>query len=390
MPDTLRIRAYNVRFGDAILISVPDRGVQRHVLIDVGNVLVKEGGVDTVFKPVVDDVLHELNGRPLDLYVMTHEHLDHVQGLYHAATKSFPAGELKKKLDVQYAWLTASSAPDYYDRFPEAEKEAKRRKKKLYEEAYARVEQHLAALPRAQAKAFDLIMLNNNPRETQQCVDFLRALAPKKRTFYVHRGFDIKGKHPFKEAKFDIWAPEEDASDYYRSLLPMALVDGQQGAAAGGQAIPPAGVDAGAFHDLVAARANGFSDAILAIDKAANNTSVVFALTWRKWTLLFAGDAELGSWRKMHQQDVFRPVDFLKVSHHGSHNGTPAEELLDDFLPLDAKTKKRAAVISTWDKTYGGIPHSPTNKKLACRCSLRSMLDTKYKSKLYIDTEFKA
>ena len=29
----------------------------RHILIDVGNVLSKEGGDDSVFKPVVDDYL---------------------------------------------------------------------------------------------------------------------------------------------------------------------------------------------------------------------------------------------------------------------------------------------------------------------------------------------
>ncbi len=79
MPDMLHIRTYNVRFGDAILISVPDRDpatnkmTTRHILIDVGNVLNKEGGEDTVFKPVVDDVIREFDGRPLDLYVMTHE-----------------------------------------------------------------------------------------------------------------------------------------------------------------------------------------------------------------------------------------------------------------------------------------------------------------------------
>ena len=50
--DTLRVRAYNVRFGDAILVTVPDRDpatdktTTRHILIDVGNVLSKEGGDD--------------------------------------------------------------------------------------------------------------------------------------------------------------------------------------------------------------------------------------------------------------------------------------------------------------------------------------------------------
>src|SRR5262245_36511880 len=129
---TLRVRAYNVHFGDAILVTVPDQGTTRHVLIDVGNVLSKEGGDDTVFKPVVEDVLKELGGKPLDLYVMTHEHLDHVQGLYYAATTH------ALQLKADWAWLTASAAPDYYTKHPEAKK-----KLELLRTAYAALRERM-------------------------------------------------------------------------------------------------------------------------------------------------------------------------------------------------------------------------------------------------------
>lgn len=386
MAEKLRVRTYNVRFGDAILITVPEGTKRRHVLIDVGNVLSGEGGEDAVFKPVIDDVLKELDGKPLDLYVMTHEHLDHVQGLYYAASKLFAAGELKKRLKVQYAWLTASAAPDYYDTHPDAKK-----KKLQYRAAYQGITAHLAALPGAESKAFAGLMANNNPRSTEQCVDFLRQLTvDKAHTYYVHRGFKTQGRHPFRDAKFEIWAPEEDSSDYYRSLLPMALAGGEAAPATAAAAVvaplPPGGVDAGSFYDLVESRANGFADNILAIDKAANNTSVVFAMQWKGWRLLFPGDAELKSWKMMSEQGVLKPVDFLKVSHHGSHNGTPEEEILQHFLPKATASKKRTAVISTWDDTYSGIPHAPTNHKLRDRCSLKSMLDDRQAP--YIDTLF--
>src|SRR5687768_11266938 len=102
--DALRVRAYNVRFGDAILVTVPDRDpatgtvTKRHILIDVGNVLSGEGGEDVVFKPAVDDIIAELGGKPLDLYVMTHEHLDHIQGLYYVASKTYPGDQFAQKL----------------------------------------------------------------------------------------------------------------------------------------------------------------------------------------------------------------------------------------------------------------------------------------------------
>lgn len=387
----LIVRAYNVHFGDAILVIVPDRDpatkkeTVRHILIDVGNVLNKEGGDDSVFEPVVRDILRELDGRPLDLYVMTHEHLDHVQGLYHAESKVFPTGELRKKLDVQYAWLTASSATDYYERFPDAKKE-----KKKHLDALTRISALVEAMSAAEAAPFGPLLANNDPRNTGQCVNYLRKLAKKSRTTYVYRGCKLQGKHPFREAKFDIWAPEENTTSYYRSLMPMAM-DGLAAPTKRERAElatePPQGVDAGAFYDLVEMRSDGYSDNLLAIDKAANNTSVVFALEWRGWKLLFPGDAELASWKKMHEKGVLEPVHFIKVAHHGSHNGTPDGDVLESFLPRKSPDgKKRKALVSTWDETYGGIPHGPTDEKIEDRCKLASTLAKR--DELYVEHVF--
>ena len=150
-------------------------------------------------------------------------------------------------------------------------------------------------------------------------------------------------------------------------------------------------MDGGAFYDLDEARAHGFSDNLLAIDKAANNTSVVLMLEWRGRRLLFAADAQLESWRTMDEQGVLKPVNYLKVSHHGSHNGTPAPDLLDKVLPPPAGgNKKGRADISTWEEQYPGIPHQPTNDKLRARARLRSTLDADNRDELYMDSYFTA
>ena len=117
--DTLRVRVYNVRFGDAILISVPDEpsGGQsqlRHILIDVGNSLGTEGGLNSVFEPVMQDVINELAGQPLDLYIMTHEHMDHVQGLQFYQKKVLKNKLVRDILRVRHTWLTRSAHPNYY------------------------------------------------------------------------------------------------------------------------------------------------------------------------------------------------------------------------------------------------------------------------------------
>jgi hypothetical protein len=397
---------YNVLFGDAILVSVPERDsaggtVTRHILIDVGNVTGK-GGDDDVFEPVIRDVLALLGGQPLDLYVMTHEHMDHVQGLLYAADQLVL--DLKNKLDVQYAWLTASSDPDYYNAHPDA------KKRKLEAEAAHRAaarflmarylddnpdvripagvggdlsrfaEAAEAAGTPAFPKALGALLLNNDYQKTARCVDYLRNLADNGRTFYIHRQTDLRGKHPFTEATVEVWAPEEDTSEYYGRFRPLGLaVAGAGSRPTLADSVPPAGVDAGAFYDLVTARRRGLGDSLLQIDAANNNTSIVFCLEWRGWRLLFPGDAEERSWKAMKREGRLKPVHFLKVGHHGSHNGTPSPELLENILPtVSIDDRPRYAGVSTCAKVYGeteetAVPHQPTIEELKKRCHVISV-----------------
>jgi beta-lactamase superfamily II metal-dependent hydrolase len=368
----LTIRAYNVLFGDAILVTVPDRDpatgdeTARHLLIDVGNVLQGAGGDDTVFVPVVEDIRERLGRRPLDLYVMTHEHLDHVQGLPYAAAEGV-------ELDVDHAWLTASSEPGYYQRHPEA-----RRKKLALDAAYLAIERRLAADPAADTPWMKALMLNNDPRRTGDCVDYLRSLGRK--THYVHRETRLRrgAHHPFREAKLTLLAPEEDTAAYYGRLGPLppappAAEDPQDDHAAPGQPVPqlapPPGVDPEAFHRLVESWTEGLGAAVLAIDRAANDSSIVFELAWRGWRLLFAGDAEQKSWSLMAAAGLLRPVHFLKVGHHGSHNATPPDAILESILPLTRPDeRRREALVSTCGGSYGGVPHAPTLERLEERC----------------------
>ena len=71
-----------------------------------------------------------------------------------------------------------------------------------------------------------------------------------------------------------------------------------------------------------------------------NNSSIVVRLTYGSKRFLFTGDAEIdksgktsSAWRSMLQTERAKlPVDLLKASHHGSHNGTTAE-ILDAVRP---------------------------------------------------------
>lgn len=412
--DKLRVRVYNVGFGDAILISVPDKDDSgqtetRHILIDVGNAYrSKEGGAghqDYFFDPVVKDIVQVLDGRPLDLYVMTHEHYDHVQGLPYADKKVFPSEDLKKKLQVRHAWFTSSADPEYYN----THQDAKKKKLKL-EQSYQAIEHFLQAAPEYEDPFISALMVINDgltlgalTLSTADSVGWLRELVADDRRWYVHRPRpdhpedSLEDKHPFQEARFEIWAPEEDTADYYHKLQPMALGVTEDTASGGKPTLtelaPPPGVDAGVFYDLVKTRRRGFLDNLLAIDKAENNTSVVLLLKWRGWKLLFTGDAEHESWRMMKKQDVLHAVHFLKVSHHGSFNGMPPGELLDEVLPGELKAdpddgKPRYAVVSTRTGTYSNNPTPETLEKLGERCELYSTEADLKEGQLYIELEF--
>jgi beta-lactamase superfamily II metal-dependent hydrolase len=399
--ETLRIRIYSVQFGDAIFVSVPDRdsnGIIKmvNILIDVGNALVEsKGGVDKAFDIVIKDVIRELNGQPLDFYIMTHQHMDHVQGLPYAQNKF--NNQLQKILKTRYSWLTASAAPNYYEQ--EKYKEAERLQQKM-EQTFAEVENQLMTQKTLGANlsaVAELLLTNNNPRKTSDCVNYLRNLGQK--TSYVHRQFDPQGTHPFNETKIEIWAPEENKAFYFADLQPQRfsteiekLEKNTNDKKNPYLLIPPPGVDAGTFYSLLGKRDNSFEN-LLAIDQTANNTSIVFCLEWRGYRLLFTGDAEQTSWKKMSEEKVLKSVNFLKVSHHGSQNGTPTPDILDRILPeKSADGKPRYAAVSTSHSgDYHNVPDNETLKLLRRRCDRLFSTETDVKKiGQHFDIEFRA
>jgi len=390
--DALRVRVYNVRFGDAILISVPDASpggspVLRHIMIDVGNSLGTEGGLDVVFEMVMQDVLKELDGHPLDLYVMTHEHMDHVQGLLYFQKKVLKNKPVKDLLDVQYAWLTRSAHPNYYTPNTEEYHEKAKKRKDTVETFLDEAERYFRAAPGEESDWIRGLMAINNPRATADCVDLIRGLAPDN-THYVYHGLDVAGRHPFRETTFEIWAPEEDTSAYYGPFQPVAF-GASPGATSRAKPTvtpvePPRGVDAEAFYNLVDRRRWGYGDNLLAIDSAVNNTSIVFCLNWRGWRLLFPGDAEERSWKEMDKRGLLKPVHFFKISHHGSITGMLPEGLVDKVLKDDG-TRRYAALSAYPDLkkldrgeqkwTYEKVPRQEVLKELKSRADLRQTIE---------------
>lgn len=371
MVNKLRVRIYNVLFGDAILLTIPEQDdagseVTVNVLIDVGNALAGQGGRDEVFKPVLENIRDELDDKPLDLYIMTHEHMDHVQGLLHGSKK------LGIEFRARHLWMTASSeGPAYYNRFPKAKKKSLAALA-AYESVAAFLAKSAAPIP----LGIEALLAINNPQSSKDCVKHISERGVNGvKPLYVHRTADVGDNHPFRRTKFRLLAPEEDTSIYYGALPPRtlgAVLDGAAPVSLDGKRLtPPAGVSAEHFFDLVEFRSNGMTANLRTIDKAANNSSVAIELEWSGWRLLFPGDAEEKSWEMMDRTNELKPVHFLKISHHGSKNGSPRHQL-DKVLPEESPDgQPRFAVVSTRDGAYSGVPDTDTLTLMAGRTKLQ-------------------
>ena len=372
----VRVRAYNVRFGDCILVSFKNGTADKHILIDFGNApggVRGDGGLNDVFAPVAQD-LASVTGKRIDLLIMSHEHLDHMEGFYSQRT-------VFDQFDVGEVWMSAMSAPDYYTRFPHCE-----------EEQRARLALHATAMRWDREGRFDrlpapmraLVANNVLAIANKDRINYIRGLVPKKRIKYLSRrtrAVAVPSLGP--GVKLEVLAPEKDASVYYgsggeRFWLDATARFGGAPDARKRRTKPttpkaPSHIAPDEFALLRDEIAELDLADLLAIDKAANNTSLVFRLTVNGKTLLFPGDAEGESWAVMKKKNLLRPVDLVKLAHHGSVNGMPfkgTEDVLDNVLKPGKKT---VALVCTCTNVYGDthdtkIPHHELMTLLEQRC----------------------
>lgn len=375
-PNSVRVRAYNVRFGDCILISFNKAGTDRHILIDFGNApggVRSQGGLNDVFNPVARD-LANVTGKRIDLLVMTHEHLDHMEGFLSERA-------IFDKIQVGEVWMSVMSSPDYYNRFPQAEPE-KRARLALY--ATALRWDREGRFDRLPDSIQSLIANNVLAVANKERIDYIRSLVPKKRLKYLsRRSKAISVPSLGSGVKLEVLAPEEDASVYYgagghRFWLDATArfggsLDSRNRRATAKIPKAPSHIAPDEFELLRDEIADLDLTDLLAIDKAANNTSLVLRLTVNGKVLLFPGDAEGESWAIMKKKRLLAPVDLIKLAHHGSINGMPFQGTEDVMADVLKPGKKTVALVCTCRDVYGNtsetaIPHHLLMDRLEQKC----------------------
>lgn len=358
MSVSITVRAYNVRFGDCMLVTFADGAAEKHVVIDFGNApaqVKSEGGKNDVFEPVAKNIRDRTNG-VIDLLVMTHEHLDHMEGFYHQRA-------IFNAMTVKRVWMSLMSAPNYYQQFPKAarQKDALLALRELVDRWDATGRFRLVPEP------IESVVANNNMLDLSNVerVEYLRQLTASPKYFSRTKNKGVTQHGLGAGVKVSILAPESDASIYYMKLPNHAFGLGQRLEHAARTMGPGRGRRRGAglrrpphmasdeFDRLKDEIAELDVSSVFAIDKAANNTSLVLRCTVGTKVLLFSGDAEEESWAQMAKHKLLGPVDFLKIAHHGSINGMPFEGPHSVIDTLLRPNKKTTALVSTCRGVYG-------------------------------------
>ncbi len=358
----IRVRMYNVGFGDAFLVLIPDGRKEQRILFDCGSIEASAAGgaMKGIVKKIIADVTDADGVARIDVVVATHRHKDHVSGFADAAWSS---------VEVKEVWLPWTEHPTD----PDA-----RRIRELQSRLAMGLHASLAAAPAVAAPGqqqqlsvsrdivANALMLSNDAAMKTLHSGFAggplrRFLPTKKDDSRLLETSELDG------VKVHVLGPSRDP-DVIRDMEPpkgesYLRLRAVSGPTAGAQPAPFASEfvlasSAGAWvftqsdqADIGSAGDMSELAVAVALDTAVNGTSLMLMLEVAGTFLLFPGDAQWGTWMAVLEdpewRDLLQRVSFYKIGHHGSHNATP-RAFVRDLMPMHCCTMASTLTRAIW------------------------------------------
>lgn len=364
----VRVRMYDIGFGDCFLLFIPTIEGEKKVLIDCGAVKKHRKSVREIAARVIDDVRDEDGVPRIDVVVATHRHKDHIIGFDNPDWA---------EVHVEEVWMPWIEDP--------SDAEARR-----IHQAQHSLAMNLDRWLRSQpgfSEGGQLAMVAMNALSNDDAMNTLhngfanaakrRFLPGPKRKDQTLRTDALPGVTTY------VLGPSRD-EDVIRQMDPpksasYLMLDHSDGE--GPNALPrpfpesmaiktPKAKHPHAANDLrrfLKTLGLGDDEALAAsLDSSVNGTSLMLMFSVGRAHLLFPGDAQWGTWKSVLEDPewsrLLEKTDFYKVGHHGSHNATPSEfvekRAPDDFVGM---------IPVHWYSRWPEIPRSPLLEALGER-----------------------
>ncbi|MBW9122011.1 hypothetical protein JNB63_18075 [Microbacterium trichothecenolyticum] len=382
-PTRVRVRTYQVGFGDCFLVSVeydeplPDGRAERHLLIDYGTSHAPREGMARGRMGDVAALIEKHTGGELDVLVVTHRHRDHLRGFEVDAGAAI-IRRLAPKL-VLRSWtedprLSATADGPGLDAAepPNGLSRAAVR----YAALLAQAQEHVAKLTQLVGLDDEVKAAAEDQLKNAEAVALLDELSLGDRGRYLHAGMEsgIEGLVPGMRATVlgpptvdqdpRVAKQREDDPEYWLAALGASLRVVGSAADAGADAPAPISHGPGPVRWLIDRladqRSHSAARLVRDLDDALNNTSVILLLEIEGLSMLFPGDAQIENWRltlerlkdEPQLRDRLAGIDLYKVGHHGSRNATP-RSLHALWKDRKADRPRLAAVMSTRQGVHG-------------------------------------
>jgi beta-lactamase superfamily II metal-dependent hydrolase len=370
---TLRVRMYQVGFGDCFLLSFEYAGQAepaRHMLIDFGT---RELAAGLDLADVASEIDAHTGGGP-DVVVLSHRHQDHMSGFGGSGTEAI-VGQWKPRLVVR-PWTEDPEAPADAAGPGGTSLRAGLDQGRAFANALSQEIATSARGVRADLRDLAIAQLAN-----QAALDRLNAWSQGGKGAYVNYGkpLDIDAVVPGVQvhvigpptvAQHPAVAKQRSTSPEYWQLYHSLVAAG---------AVSPAAEDKTAAEEQLVGPARWVVERlqgpqlrsllriVTALDHAMNNTSVILLIQAGDRRLLFCGDAQIENWEyaltvagdSKQALDLLRGVDLYKVGHHGSRNATP-RTLFNLWTEPGTRERKMTALMSTKPGVFPGKPGSGT------------------------------